>query len=118
MKLNSVIFYISTGLLTMLMLFSVQMYLLNTLSVKEMFLKFGYPDYLVYPLAIAKVLGLIAIWFINNKTLKEWAYAGFFFDFILAFFAHYMIKDGGELFSVFGIVLIITSYIFYKRKTI
>ncbi len=81
-----------------------------------MFEGFGYPGYLVYPLAGAKVLGLFAIWNPNFKSIKEWAYAGFFFDFILAFFAHYMISDGGQSAAIIGLVLIIVSYIFSKRK--
>ncbi len=33
------------------------------------------------------ILGLIAIWSNKSATLKEWAYAGFFFNFVLAFLA-------------------------------
>ena len=116
MNKNKIIYLISTGLLTLLMFFSIGMYLFNHAMVVEMFEGFGYPGYLVYPLAGAKVLGLFAIWNPNFKSIKEWAYAGFFFDFVLAFFAHYMISDGGQGAAVMGLVLIIVSYIFSKRK--
>ncbi|MGY0408728.1 MAG: DoxX family protein [Polaribacter sp.] len=115
MKTNKVVYYISTGLLTLLMLFSVGMYVFNHEEVAGMFSKFGYPSYIIYPLAVAKILGLIAIWFINNKSLKEWAYAGFFFDFVLAFFAHYMVKDGGQTMALVAIILVLVSY-FFKNK--
>lgn len=115
MKTNKIIYYVATGLLTALMLFSAGMYFFNHEAVATMFTNFGYPTYIIYPLAIAKILGLVAIWFLKSKTLKEWAYAGFFFDIVLAFFAHYMISDGEQGASVVGLVLVIVSYIFSKK---
>ncbi|OIQ37705.1 MAG: hypothetical protein BM563_07810 [Bacteroidetes bacterium MedPE-SWsnd-G1] len=115
MKRDKIIYYIATGLLTAFALLSVGMYLFNHAEVAGMFEGFGYPTYIIYPLAVAKVLGLIAIWNPNFKALKEWAYAGFFFDFVLAFFAHYMIGDGEQMGAVMAMVLLIGSYIFSKR---
>ncbi|WP_299064785.1 DoxX family protein [uncultured Polaribacter sp.] len=115
MKTKKIVYYISTGLLTLLMLFSVSMYLFNNTEITKAFTSFGFPTYLIYPLATAKILGLVAIWFINNTSLKEWAYAGFFFNFILAFFAHYMISDGEQMGALVAIILLLVSY-FYSKK--
>ncbi|WP_405605461.1 DoxX family protein [Polaribacter sp. Asnod1-A03] len=115
MKTTKIIYYISTALLSVIMLFSAGMYLFNYETVSGFFTNLGYPTYIIYPLAIAKILGLIAIWFINSKSLKEWAYAGFFFDFVLAFFAHYMVKDGGYMSALVAIILLAISYITYKK---
>lgn len=115
MKRDKIIYYIATGLLTLLILFSAGMYFFNHAEVSDMFANFGYPTYIIYPYAVAKILGLITIWFIDNKRLKEWAYAGFFFGFILAFFAHYMIGDGEQAGALLALVLLITSYVFSKR---
>lgn len=115
MKLNKIIFYIATALLTALMLFSTGMYFFNHEEIVKMFNNFGYPSYIIYPYAIAKLLGLFAIWNPNFKVIKEWAYAGFFFAFILAFFAHFMIGDGEQMGAVFAMILLIVSYIFNKK---
>ncbi|MCH2031966.1 MAG: DoxX family protein [Tenacibaculum sp.] len=115
MKKNKIIYYVSTGLLTLLMLFSVSMYLFNHEMIVKAFEGMGYPTYLIYPLATAKVLGIIALWFVKNKSIKEWAYAGFFFNTLLAFFAHIMIGDGEQMGAVIGFVLVITSYFFSKK---
>lgn len=115
MKKNKIIYYIATGLLTLLMLFSVSMYFFKYDDVASMFTNFGYPTYIIYPYAIAKLLGLFAIWNPNFKVLKEWAYAGFFFAFILAFFAHYMIGDGEQTAALIAFVLLVVSYIFNKK---
>ena len=115
MKIYKILYYVSTGLFSALMLFSVFNYFANTEVVANMFDGFGYPSYLIYPLAIAKLLGLLTLWFGSNKTLKEWAYAGFFFNVILAFFAHYMIGDGEQMGAIIACVLLIISYWSYKK---
>lgn len=115
MKRDKIIFYVATGLLTAFMLFSVQMYFFKHESVAQMFTGFGYPTYIIYPYAVAKLLGLFAIWNPSFKAIKEWAYSGFFFAFILAFFAHYMIGDGGQAAALIALILLIVSYIFNKK---
>jgi hypothetical protein len=115
MKINKIVYYISTTLLTLLMLFSAGKYIFNHEAVAAMFTNFGYPTYIIYPYAIAKLLGLIAIWFVTNKTIKEWAYAGFFFAFIFAFFAHVMISDGEQTGAILAMLFLITSYVTSKK---
>jgi len=74
------------------------MYIGNSIFNDEMFSKrfaaLGYPTYIIFPLAIAQILGLIAICYNKAGTLKEWAYAGLFFDFILAMLAEMHAVDG------------------------
>ena len=47
------------------------MYFFNHEEVAGMFTDFGYPTYIIYPYAIAKLLGLIAIWFIGSKIFNK-----------------------------------------------
>ena len=114
-KTNKIVYYVATGLLTVLMLFSAGMYLFNYDMVAETFGNLGYPTYIIYPLAIAKILGLIAIWTNKSTTLREWAYAGFFFDFVLAAAAHIDVKDGEYAPALLATVLLLISYIFGKK---
>ncbi|KJD32716.1 membrane protein [Tamlana sedimentorum] len=115
MKTNKIIYYISTGLLTAIMLFSASMYFFKHDAISEAFKHFGYPTYIIYPYATLKLLGLIAIWSPKFKVLKEWAYAGYFFAFILAFFAHVMVNDGQQGTAIIAFVALIVSYIFNKK---
>ncbi len=114
-KTSKRIYCLATGLLTALMLMSAGMYFFNHEMVSDTFTKLGYPTYIIYPLAIAKILGLIAIWTRQSNTLKEWAYAGFFFDFVLAAAAHIYIKDGEFAPALVSIVLLLVSYTFEKK---
>lgn len=115
MKLNKIIYYVSTVLLTVVVLFSAYMYLFKHEMIKGAFTSLGYPTYIIYPYAIMKLLGLVAIWTPSFKILKEWAYAGFFFAFVLAFFAHIMIEDGGQGTAIVALIALAISYIFNKR---
>lgn len=115
MKRNKIIYWIATGLVSALMLMSAGMYFINTEEVKGIFEGFGYPSYIVIPLAVAKVLGVAAILTRRSRMLLEWAYAGFFFDFILAFAAHWFAQDGGHLTAALAAVLLIVSYIFGRK---
>ncbi|MFS4468971.1 DoxX family protein [Maribacter sp. 2210JD10-5] len=114
MDFKKIIFYLATAVLTYVMLYSAYFYLSSPDVVVGIFEGYDYPTYLVYPLAIAKILGLVAIWGNFSKPLKEWAYAGFFFDTTLAFTAHKVAEDGGELYSIIAFIALVISYIFGK----
>ncbi len=43
-------------------------------------------------------------------VLKEWAYAGFFFDLVLGVGAHFMVGDGGYAPVLAGVLLLFASY--------
>jgi len=74
----------------------------------------NYPTYIVIPLAILKILGVIIVLWRPNKWLTEWAYAGFFFDLVLATAAHHYTGDGIIGFSFYGLVAIFPSYFLGK----
>jgi hypothetical protein len=110
-------YYGSTFLLTLLMAFSVFVYFFKHAFIKEAFIAMGYPTYIIYPLAIVKILGLIAIWSRKNKLLANLAYAGFFYDCILAFFAHTMGSSVSTQWwpSVAALITVMLSYYSSKR---
>ncbi len=78
------------------------------------------PVYLLYLLGILKILGVIAIWFSPYKWLKEWAYAGFTFDFIGAIFGfvatgHLVFPD--IIMAPIAMLLCLSTYYFWKKGT-
>ena len=115
-KTRKIIYWVSTILMCGIFTFSAQMYLRNPDRVAGFFEALSYPTNLVYPLAVAKILGIIAVLSDISKVLKEWAYAGFFFDALLATLAHYV--AGHEiLMSGAALVLVIISRVFWDRDT-
>jgi hypothetical protein len=82
---NNFIYWIFTGILVAVMLFSGITSILNTPeSIKMMSGHFDYPVYFNQYLGVAKVLGSIALLVPGFPRLKEWAYAGLTFDMISA----------------------------------
>jgi hypothetical protein len=115
MRKNIIAYWIATGIMCLVFLFSAGMYLLNYEMVTGFFKALGFPVWLIYPMATLKILGIIAV--VTNKSnyLKELAYAGFLFNGILAFTAHIHAKDGGYLISLIALVSTAVSWFFYKR---
>lgn len=114
-KTVKILFWITSGLFSLMMLASAGMYVFNYGEISEIFQKLGHPTHVIYPLAVFKLLGVIAILSRKSKTLLEWAYAGFFFDFLLAFAAHYSINDGEHYGALMAMVLLLSSYFLGKR---
>lgn len=51
----------------------------------------GYPDYFIPFIGVAKLLGSLAICMPFFNKIKEWAYAGLFFDLIAAMYSVIMV---------------------------
>ncbi|MGG1517672.1 DoxX family protein [Paenibacillus oryzisoli] len=60
----------------------------------ETLTKLGYPEYVLTILGIWKLLAVIAILVPRFPRLKEWAYAGFFFELSGAAASHLFAGDG------------------------
>ena len=75
----------------------------------------GFPYFIAYVLPITKILGVVAILSNYSQTLKEWAYAGFFFDFILAALAHYFSGVPTLVPAIVALALLMISYALDKK---
>ncbi len=115
MKTHKILYWIGTIITCGVFAFSAQMYFRNTEMIQGVFESFNYPAYIVIPLAIAKILGIIMLLWRGIPWLTEWAYAGFFFDALLAFCAHLQAQDGEWLFAVLILIFLPVSYFFGKK---
>jgi len=105
-------YWISTGIMCAIFLFSACMYFCKFEIISGFYQLLGFPIWMIYPLAGLKILGVIAILTKASPLLKEWAYAGFFFDSLAAFSAHQVAGDGGSLMAAIAILAIIASRYF------
>jgi len=115
MKTTKIVHYIAKGLLSLLLLFSAGMYFFKNADISAAFLHLGYPTYLIYPLAFAKITAVIVLWLPSAKAIKEWAFSALFFEFVLAYFAHVMKADGQEMTAVLAMVFLAATYITFKK---
>jgi uncharacterized membrane protein YphA (DoxX/SURF4 family) len=88
MKKTKIIYWVFTGLLAALMTASAIPNIMSSPESVAYFKFLGYPAYLLPFLGVAKALGVVAIVTPGFYRLKEWAYAGFFFDLAGAMYSH------------------------------
>lgn len=120
MKTTKILYWTFTGLFAFMMFGSaVPDVLSQEMAVKGMHGDLGYPLYFIPFIGVMKVLGVIAILIPGFPRLKEWAYAGFFFDLIGATYSIYAsdVPEGNATFMLMPLSLAVLSYIFYLRKT-
>jgi hypothetical protein len=85
---------------------------------KEGIRHLGYPAYFGNTIVIFKVLGVLALVIpqVPNR-LKEWAYAGFVFDFLFASISHCAV-DGLNVQTFFPLVVLVIlgiSYVYFHK---
>lgn len=117
MKTTKIFYWIFTILLVALMLMSAVTSFMPNPQGEAMMKMIGYPYNILHLLAIAKILGIIALLTPGFPRLKEWAYAGFTFDLIGAIYAFYMIGTPivNWAFMLVGLALVFGSYICYHK---
>jgi cytochrome bd-type quinol oxidase subunit 2 len=115
MKIKRIIYWAVTGLLSAMLIMSSGMYIYQNEMIQQLFTGFGYPTYLIYPLVVLKISAVIVLLTQKNSKIKEWAYAGLFFEFVLAFFAHIMVGDGEQIAVIMALILLMVSYVYNKK---
>ncbi|MBZ4044534.1 DoxX family protein [Flavobacterium hibisci] len=85
---------------------------------KEGIRHLGYPEYFGNALVVFKILGVLALVIpqVPNR-IKEWAYAGFAFDFIFASISHFAVDglDFQGFFPLIILAILMTSYIYHHK---
>jgi len=116
-KKNKIIYWIFTGLLAALMIFSGIANAMVTPESVALFQHLGYPVYISAFLGIAKLLGVVAILVPRFPRLKEWAYAGFTFDITGALYSSISSGDpaSGWAMLFIGYIIIFGSYFYYHK---
>lgn len=94
MNKRTLLFWLSTVLFCLMMLFSGVVNAMHLDAALEVMRNLGYPDYVLTILGVWKILGVLALLAPGFPLLKEWAYAGFAFDISGAFFSHLAVGAG------------------------
>lgn len=117
MKTTKIIFWITTILI---FLFEGVMPALTSQTelAKEGIKHLGYPEYFGNALVVFKILGVLVLIIPQVPgRIKEWAYAGFAFDFIFASISHFAV-DGINFQSFFPLIvlaILVVSYVTYHK---
>ena len=117
MKKNVIIYWISTGFIALLE-GVMPAFTSQSEMAKEGIRHLGYPDYFGNVLVVFKILGVLALVLPQiPKRVKEWAYAGFAFDFLFAAISHGIVDGliGQTFFPIIVLGVLIISYVYYHK---
>jgi hypothetical protein len=85
-------YWVTTGLVVFCMTGGI-FEMLGAKTTMDGIVRLGYPAYIIPALGLGKVLAILAILWPGLPRLKEWAYAGIFFNMMGAFVSHVAHKD-------------------------
>lgn len=114
-KKNKIIYWIATIWLSLGMLSSGIVQLIQLKEEADMMTHLGYPLYFLSILGVWKILGVVTILVPKFPLLKEWVYAGFFFTMSGAVFSHIAAGDGTKEFFGPILLLVLTVVSWYFR---
>ena len=109
-SIKAVVYWLATAVVLALLGFAAFMYLTNYGAAAGFFERFGYPTYVVYPLAGLKILAAIVILTHRYNDLRDMAYAAYFINMVMALAAHRLAGDGAEH-AIVGLVCLVISYL-------
>jgi hypothetical protein len=121
MKRTAALYWIFTILFAALMAFSA----IGGIKPSEDAIKLlhdalGYPVYFIRFISIAKLLGIIAILIPGLNKIKEWAYAGLFFDLAGAIYSNIAVGgvDPRLTFLLIWVAAGVLSYYYWNKTMI
>ncbi|KFF02830.1 DoxX family protein [Chryseobacterium luteum] len=111
MKATKIVYYVTTGIISVMMLF-IAFETLTKPEVKVSMEHLGFPDYFRIELGIAKIIGAVLIW-LPVRLLKETAYIGFSIMFASATLAHAVVGDPVSkiMTGIVFLAILIVSYV-------
>ena len=117
MKASNIIYWVTTIVLSVMMTYAAITYLTQP-AMAQAFQHLGFPAYFRVELAVAKLLGVMALLLPVPPRLKEWAYVGFGITFISALIAHTSVGDpmGYRAAPFVALVLLVTSYLSLHQR--
>lgn len=119
-KTINILYWVFTILFAALMIFSSVGGLKPTTQTIQVMHEFmGYPVYFIQFISVAKLLGVVAILIPGLNRVKEWAYAGLFFDITGAIYSG--VASAGKfdplmLTLLIWVIMGILSYYFWHKK--
>ncbi len=116
LKTLKIAYWASTCLFCCVFLFTGTSYLLHTQTMVTKFREIGFPLYIMNLIGILKIAGAITLLVPKYPRLKEWAYAGFVFDFVGAAWCHFAVQGFGQgVRLVIPLTVVSISYFTYHR---
>ncbi len=114
---QGVVHLTATGLFVAVFLYSAVWSLVDLDGTRADTVALGFPAWTSLPLALAKLAGLAVILSRRFEALTWLAFAGFFYDVVLALGAHVAQRDGARAaLALVGIAVTVAAYLVERRR--
>lgn len=113
--MTKTLYWIATGLFFLLFFGSIVYGLADVQASYEEFRHLQFPEWLFYPLTLAKALGLAAILSNKSQTLKDFAFAGFLYDLLCALGGHIAQQEAKFLLPILGIFIWTFAFVMDRK---
>lgn len=117
LKTTKIIYWIGIALTALWFSASGILELTTNKAVWEITTTLGYPPHFIYMLGVVKILGVIVL-LIPDKLLrlKEWVFAGLFFDIIFAFFSKLAVVGlAATADAVIALLMVTFTYVIFRK---
>jgi hypothetical protein len=108
------LYWLATGLFSLLFIGSSILGFADPQGAYDEYRHLEFPSWILYPLSLLKALGVVAIISNKSQTLKDFAFAGFLYDLLLAIGGHLAQMDVKIWLAIFGLVL--WGFAFYMDR--
>ncbi|WP_304232993.1 DoxX family protein [Jiulongibacter sediminis] len=119
MNRQNITYWVVTGLFAAFMIFSSIGNITKDPEAVKMITGLGYPEYFIPYIGYMKVIGSVLILLpMIPRNVKEWAYAGLFFDLLSAFVSIILTEGFSPQVAFFFVFVgfLFLSYYFWYRK--
>jgi len=108
-------FFTAFTLLFSILMLTASIFLLADFEfASEAFLGIGISPILIFPVAMAQILGVLMLWLKIQFAAIKWVYIGFAIIFIFAGFSHLIMNDG---FAIVPVTMGLILFLSYSFKT-
>lgn len=111
---RTIVYWGSTGIAALMLLFALS-YLTGSEQVVSGFAKAGYPQHLRVVLGIVKPAAAVVLLMPGLALLKEWAYAGATFAWVMAFISAYSSGEGPSVWILPPVLLALLAVSYATR---
>lgn len=109
------LYYVAIILFSILFIGSVLLSVIDAEGSYEEYANLSFPSWIHYPLVIAKTLGVIVILTSKSRRLKDFAFAGFLYDILLAIGGHLYVGELYVIVAFTGLVIWIFAFIMDRK---
>lgn len=109
------LYFTALGLLSMVFLISIGLSVFDAAGTIAEYRRLSFPEWLLIPKTTANALGLLALFQTRSQRLKDFAFAGFLYNLLLALGAHIAQQEVAVILPIVGLGAWVFAFIMDRR---